>query len=104
MNEVSADEELRASVGQCAYGVSIPDFLKEAFTHGWKSRRGWRRAGKMASRPGIVKAASGASRESTIGHPSAHLDPERGGDTSQRENSDDCGHDFRPIVGAFPFG
>jgi hypothetical protein len=30
---VRADEELRASIGNGADGVSVPDFLEEAFSH-----------------------------------------------------------------------
>lgn len=33
MDEVGSDEELCAAVGECANGVCVPDFLKEAFTH-----------------------------------------------------------------------
>jgi hypothetical protein len=39
--------------------VGIPYFLKKAFSHGVKCRRGWRRAGKLHRVAGNVKAACG---------------------------------------------
>lgn len=59
MNEVSADEELRATVRENSDGVGVPYFLKKAFSHGVKWRRGWRRAGKLHRDTGNVKAACG---------------------------------------------
>jgi hypothetical protein len=57
MDEVGADEELRAAVCESADGVGVPDFLEEAFSHGKEDRRGWRRTGILHGRPWIVKAA-----------------------------------------------
>ena len=34
MNQVGADEELCATIGQSANGVSVPNFLEEIFSHG----------------------------------------------------------------------
>lgn len=33
MDEVGADEKLRAAIGKSADGVGFPDFLEEAFAH-----------------------------------------------------------------------
>jgi hypothetical protein len=34
VDEVRADEQLRAAVGEGSDGVGVPDFLKQAFSHG----------------------------------------------------------------------
>ena len=34
MDEVGADEELRATIRDGSDGVCVPDFLEEAFSHG----------------------------------------------------------------------
>lgn len=34
VDEVSANEELGAAVGEGAHGVSVPDFFVECFSHG----------------------------------------------------------------------
>ena len=102
MDEVRADEELRASIGDGADRVCVPDFLEEAFSHGVRCPP-WLATGGKTAHADLECQSRMLIRLKETGT-SAEFDDQAGDDSRQCEHADDDYDDFQPLPGTPDLG
>jgi len=105
VDEVSADEELRASIGDGADGVCVPDFLEEAFSHGVRCPPWLATGGKAAHGDSECQSHMHFMRRKNFRAfaKSSQLHQETDDDSTQTEQCHHDGDDFQPVLRATGF-
>lgn len=103
MNEMGSDEELRATIGERANGVGVPDFLKEAFSHSENSAVVGGGAETCIHLQGLSKPHAPKAGEKIQVPPSSLLqfDHKSGNNGTEREQSQKDDRDLNPAHGIF---